>query len=74
MAGRVRRFFERNLREESPSVLVLIMSLAWEIFQPQNGNISSVRSLFERAVESLKVCVSMFIHVYLSVCIYQFCF
>ena len=54
VAGRVRRYFEQNLRSDDVNVLVLVLGIATDLF----SNIAStgaVRSVFERATEQLQV-------------------
>ena len=50
----MRRFFERNLRQDTVDVTVLLLGIATSILQTSAASASAVRSLFERATETLK--------------------
>ena len=62
ISGRVRRFFESNMRRDTVDVTVLILGIATDIFQTSTASAAAVRSQFERATETLNVCDNHFIH------------
>ena len=55
IAGRVRRFFDHQLRRDPSNAMLWILAIASELLQPITTDIHRVRTLFERATEEAKV-------------------